>query len=323
MGLINSPARVQRMTPDQYDLRARQGGINDPAIKIILKCLIDEATVRRHAECRNRIDMAYADIRYIEPVRGRLRRAAKLDGKCTRFPGRSHRAMAGDDPLDECRPGARQADDKNRISSAKTGRTGREPCSGLRANDPVDLADFGPAVVAYRTSLQIGACHDMIERARVLTEILTFLAQRKTQHDLAAPSELPFADQRLHLGDVIAVRGLDAQVGAQIMGEDVMAVERDRGVAMRFRDLEHPRHPLRERYCETPGRAVTARRNSSAARLWTPSRPKMAPSPSRASGEEPRIFEAASAALRASPVSPEKKRHLARRIWAIGSLGVS
>ena len=78
----------------------------------------------------------------------------------------------------------------------------------------------------------------------MLVEILVFLAQREAEHDLAGPRQLALADQRLHLRDVIAIRGLDAQVGAQVVGEAVVAVERDRGIAMRFGGIQHPGHPL-------------------------------------------------------------------------------
>src|ERR1700676_2127585 len=49
----------------------------------------------------------------------------------------------------------------------------------------------------------------------------------------------------------------------------------------------------------------------------------MAPSASSTSGAEVPFREACSAASTASPASPEKNRHLARRIWTIGSFGSS
>src|ERR1700720_3391223 len=49
-GFMDRPARVQWMSSDQYDLRPRKCRVNEPAIKIVLKCLVDETPVWRHPE---------------------------------------------------------------------------------------------------------------------------------------------------------------------------------------------------------------------------------------------------------------------------------
>jgi hypothetical protein len=73
----------------------------------------------------------------------------------------------------------------------------------------------------------------MRECACMLFEIFVLLAQGEPEHHLAVPWDVPLLDQYLHLGDVVAVRGLDAQVGTQVMGKAVAAVERGCGVAVR------------------------------------------------------------------------------------------
>ena len=97
------------------------------------------------------------------------------------------------------------------------------------------------------------------------------MAEREAQHDLAWPRQPAFADQRFHFRDMIAVGGLDAQVRAQIVGEAVMAVERDarrRNALRRSSSAPVIRSVAARlnRYCGTSGRAATARRKNCFAR---------------------------------------------------------
>ena len=66
------------------------------------------------------------------------------------------------------------------------------------------------------------------------------------------------ADQRFHFLDMIAFARLDAQVRAQIVGQTIVAVARDGGIAMRFGLVQRPRHSLGRREIEQILRHVGA-----------------------------------------------------------------
>src|SRR5579871_6788880 len=84
----------------------------------------------------------------------------------------------------------------------------------------------------------------MLEGVVMQAEILVFLSEREMQQDLARWRQLLLRDDRLHLGDMVAVGGLDAQIGTEIVREAVAGIERKRGVTMRFRLGEGAVHAL-------------------------------------------------------------------------------
>ena len=114
----------------------------------------------------------------------------------------------------------------------------------MRLDDPVDLGDLCRIVIGDRAAVKVAAGFDMIEGAHVQVEVLAFLGQSEAQHDLVRARQIAFADQALHVIDVIAIGGLGAQVRAEVIGAGVAAVLRDRGVAVRLGLLQLARHTL-------------------------------------------------------------------------------
>jgi hypothetical protein len=110
----------------------------------------------------------------------------------------------------------------------------------------------------------------VLERTRVLVDVLMLLTQGEVQHDLIVAFELPFQHQRFHLGDMVALPGLDAQVRAQVVGETVTAIERDHGVAMILGGCEQSHHALGGGQIEQVLRNIRARRDRAAKQVGGP-----------------------------------------------------
>ena len=164
MGLVHGPAGIERMAPDHDNLRPRQRRMNDPAVKLILQRLVDETPVPGDAKCADRIRIPSDQISTIEAVAGQVRGTAERGCERACFTCGRHAAVAGNDPFNDGRSGARQADDKYRVGIVRACRTRAEPASGLRANDTVDTIDLGFAVVTNRLPLQFAARSNLSER---------------------------------------------------------------------------------------------------------------------------------------------------------------
>ncbi len=115
----------------------------------------------------------------------------------------------------------------------------------MRADDRIDRPDLGGGIAREQAMLQLAAGLDMVEGAVVAVEILAFLAEREAQQDFARPRQPALTDQRLHLLDMVTIGGLDAQVGTQIMGKTIVAVARDRCIAVRLGICQRADHSFR------------------------------------------------------------------------------
>jgi len=169
--LVDRPASVQRVSLDQYDPRRRQRRVNEAAIEVVLQRLVDETDILQITKRRCRIEITAADLRRRGLGRGIAHGTAHLGRERAGFPHRFHRGVAGDDPLDQCRAGARQPGDEHRRGGGMARRGGGNPAFRVGLDDPVDLGDPGRMIVRDRTVLQIAAGFDVIERTVVPIEV--------------------------------------------------------------------------------------------------------------------------------------------------------
>src|SRR6516165_3086844 len=199
------------MASDKNDLGARKNRMDETAKQIVLQCFVDRALLARHPKSCDGIEITMAQEGEMLSIRA-LERATQLVAECAGFSRRHDEAMAADNALDKGCPGSRQANDKDGGSRSRGGRQRGEPVPGLRSDNMVDFGDFAKRIIVERVPMKRASSRDVIERTHMLFDVFIFLGQSEMHQNLIARTKRTTADNRFHVGDVIALSCLGPQI---------------------------------------------------------------------------------------------------------------
>jgi len=107
------------------------------------------------------------------------------------------------------------------------------------------ISAMAPAGVGLeRAAVKRASRLDVRKGVLMELEVLVLLGERKMEQDLVRQRKPLVRNHRLHLSDMVALAGLGAQVGTQVVAEAKCRVESERHVAMGLGLGQRSRHAL-------------------------------------------------------------------------------
>lgn len=121
------------------------------------------------------------------------------------------------------------------VDAARVDSTGTR---GERRDDPIHRRDIVAHIVAQVLTALGGPQPQLLERVRVVAEVLVLFRQRVPYLHFAAPIGETLGGEGLKFGDVIAMRGLGPQIRAIHVGLEIAGAQRDDPIVVGLRLAE-------------------------------------------------------------------------------------
>ena len=242
------------MAPDVHDARPRQRLRDQAEVEEIERRLVDDVrprmpvaldrgpvglAERQRLDVRRRLDQLFLG-------RLRARGARHREREVVDLADRRHLLVPDQDPLDERRAGARQADDEDRPFDVEPGSRAFEPGAIEGTDDRCDRLFVGLDLVGEHLAPRRRALRERRKGLGVFAEVLEFLGERIVQRDRrrARRTAGEHGAKRRH---VVALGRLAANRRAVVPGVGVVGRARDHFVEQRFRFFHAPDRDQRAR----------------------------------------------------------------------------